>query len=95
MIASRHFMYVAVALSLLFLGTSVMPPSVAGQDVPRISMAQLKGMLGQPALILVDVRRSVDWNASDRKIKGAVREDPQAVAKWAGKYPKGKTIVFY
>ena len=73
----------------------IVPVVHPGNPLKNISMAQLKGMLGQPGLILVDVRRSVDWNASGRKIKGAVREDPQAVAKWVGKYPKGKTMVFY
>lgn len=95
MIPSRHIVNVVIALSLLVLGAAVMPSGAAAQYVPRIDKEQLKSILGQPGLVIVDVRRPVDWNASSRKIRGAVREDPQAVERWAGKYPKNKTIVFY
>jgi rhodanese-related sulfurtransferase len=44
---------------------------------------------------VIDVRAAGDWDGSDRKIAGAVREDPAAAGKWEGKYPKGKTLVLY
>ena len=52
-------------------------------------------MLGDPNFIVVDVRFGADWTGSDLKIKGAVREDPEAIDSWANKYPKDKTLVFY
>jgi 3-mercaptopyruvate sulfurtransferase SseA len=64
-------------------------------DVPRMTKEELKTMLGNPDLVIIDVRQRMDWTDSDLKIKGAVREDPGAVESWANKYPKDKTLVFY
>ena len=36
-----------------------------------------------------------DWNKSELKIKGAVREELSTISGWIDKYPKGKTLVFY
>ena len=56
---------------------------------------ELKAMLGNPDLIIIDVRYGRDWTDSELKIKGAVREDPETFDSWAKKYPKDKTLVFY
>ncbi|MCF8143313.1 MAG: hypothetical protein K9N21_05275 [Deltaproteobacteria bacterium] len=64
-------------------------------DVKRISKEALKAMLGKPELILLDVRIGKDWNASEHKVQGALREDPQSVDAWADKYDKEKTVVIY
>jgi len=66
-----------------------------GSDALRISPLQLKQMLGNSDVIVIDVRDPVSWDKSDSKIAGAVREDPDRLKEWASKYPKGKTIVFY
>ena len=34
-------------------------------------------------------------NVSDKKIKGAVRQDPNEVKTWAASLPKDKKIVLY
>ena len=67
----------------------------AAQDVKRMTIEELKGMLGNPDLVIVDVRRDGDWKSSEAKIKGAVREDQDKVDAWMNKYPKDKTLVFY
>jgi len=64
-------------------------------DIPRMTKHELKAKLGDPNFIVVDVRLGADWTGSDLKIKGAVREDPEAIESWANKYPKDKTLVFY
>jgi rhodanese-related sulfurtransferase len=64
-------------------------------DAPRMTKEELKAMLGDPNFIVVDVRYGTDWTGSDLKIKGAVREGPEAIDSWANKYPKDKTLVFY
>ncbi len=64
-------------------------------DAPRMTKEELKAMLGNPNLIIIDVRHGMDWTGSDLKIKGAVREDPEAIDSWANKYLKDKTLVFY
>jgi len=62
---------------------------------PRMTKEELKAMLGNPDLFIIDVRFGMDWTDNDLKIKGAVREDPEAFDSWANKYPKDKTLVFY
>jgi hypothetical protein len=65
-------------------------------EVPRITKEELKGMLGKPELVIIDVRYGKDWTGSKEKISGAIREDPQKDAKsWADQYGKDKTIVLY
>ena len=64
-------------------------------DAPRMTKDELKAMMGNPDLVIIDVRLGKDWTDSDLKIKGAVREEPEAFESWAKKYPKDKTLVFY
>jgi rhodanese-related sulfurtransferase len=65
------------------------------EEIPRMTKEELRGMLGNPEVIIVDVRANADWSGSKLKIKGAVRQDPRKVTSWMDKYPKDKTIVFY
>ena len=64
-------------------------------EAPRITKEEVKGMLGNPDVIIVDVRSGGDWNSSKVKIQGAVREDPESIGSWIDKYSKDKTLVFY
>jgi hypothetical protein len=87
-----------VVLIVLIMGqaAAVLPAvPIAEAGVPLITAAELKAKLGSPDITILDVRRAAHWNASDRKIVGAVREDPEAVESWAGKYAKEKTLVLY
>ena len=71
------------------------PAKGAEENIPRLTKEQLKQRLGDPDLIVVDVRTEASWKDSGFKIKGAVREDPNDVQDWFKKFPKDKTIVFY
>ena len=64
-------------------------------EPPRMTKEELKVRLGDPEVVVVDVRAGGSWTDSATKIKGAVREDPKAVQSWFQKYPKDKTLVFY
>lgn len=81
--------------AILALLISVFAVSATADDVPRMTKDELKGLLGTPELVLIDARYGKDWEKSDEKIAGAVREDPTGVPGWAGKYLQGKTIVVY
>ena len=89
----------AVGLALfLFMGLTTMAWSMGSLDkekVPRISKEEVKNMLGTPDLVLLDVRTSSQYKSSKLKIQGAVREEPDQVKSWAGKYGKEKTIILY
>lgn len=80
-----------VVLSLALMGAW----RVAAVDVPRMSKEALKDRLGDPEVIILDVRTGSDWKASEFKIKGAVRESSHNVDSWATKYSKDKTLVLY
>ncbi len=87
----RRWLATAWSIGLVMLLST---PALS-QEVPRITKEELKEMLGKPDVVVLDVRTDLDWMASARKIKGAVREDPEKVDSWMGKYDKGKTLVFY
>ena len=65
------------------------------QEVKRLDKDTLKGWLGDPQLLLIDVRSQNDWDASAKKIKGAVRQDPKKADTWAPTLPRDKKIVLY
>lgn len=64
-------------------------------EVPTITKEELRAKLGDPNLVVLDVRQGRGWKTSNVKIKGAIRENPGDIAGWAGKYPKNKTLVLY
>jgi rhodanese-related sulfurtransferase len=84
----------SLLLVLLFLN-SLLAFAIASAEAPRISKEQLKSRLGDKNIVVIDVRIGNDWEKSDSKIRGAVREDPEDAASWAKKYAKEKTIVLY
>jgi hypothetical protein len=63
--------------------------------VPRMTPDELKSRLGNPEVVILDVRFREGWLASERKIKGAMWEDPRAIDSWVDKYPKNLTFVLY
>ena len=69
--------------------------SASNADIPRITKEELKAMLGNPDLVIVDVRTNAGWNMSKVKIRGAVREDPAQATLGSDTYSKEKTLVFY
>jgi rhodanese-related sulfurtransferase len=82
---------VVVCLGLVFMAAI----SARAAEAPRMSMEELKSMIDDPNVIVIDVRQDSDLAESNAKIKGAVRENPAQSAAWMSKYPKEKTIVFY
>lgn len=90
---SKKYIY-SVFMVLLFIN-SLLVFAVASADAPRMSKEELKSRLDDKDIIVIDVRTGYDWENSDSKIRGAVREDPQDIASWAKKYTKAKTIVLY
>ncbi|MDF1592526.1 MAG: hypothetical protein P1P89_13495 [Desulfobacterales bacterium] len=82
-----------VILALVASGCALTSSGFA--ETGRVSAKQLEGMLGRFDVIVVDVRSNSDWNKSELKIKGAVREDPAGISNRMDKYPKGKTLIFY
>jgi predicted sulfurtransferase len=89
------YLSVILMLSLVFLLQGITAPAASAANVPRISVEELRAMLGNPDLIIIDVRIERDWKSSTSKIPGAVWEDFREADTWVKKYPKDKTIVLY
>ncbi len=84
--------------SIIFIGGRTQIVSAMGQNVeaPRMTKEELKAKLGNPDIVIIDVRIGEEWKVSKEKIQGAIREDPEKdIKNWAEKYPKDKTLVFY
>jgi len=80
---------------LIFFVVGLLATFAKSADVPRMKKDELKAMLDNPDLVILDVRAEGDWNGDKSKVKGAIREDPESVKSWAEKYAKDKTIVLY
>ncbi len=87
--------FLAAFLSLVSLAGWSAPPSSVEQ-VPRLTKEQVKGMLGKPDVVIVDIRYIKQYEQSDRKIPGAVFVQPENFDEFVKKYPqKDKTYVLY
>jgi hypothetical protein len=70
-------------------------PALSADDVPRMDKDELKALLDNPDVVILDARTSSDWNKSENKIKGANRLDKSNAESVGTIYPKEKTIVVY
>ena len=82
-------------LSAIFTVMALSLSPLAAADVGKISKEDLKKMLDNPDVVILDVRTGKDWSASEFKIKGAVRANPREFNTWAMQYPKDKKLVLY
>ena len=66
-----------------------------GKNLPLLEKETIRSWLADGTVIILDVRAPKDWHVSGKKIKGAVRQDPDEVRTWAANLPQDKTIVIY
>ena len=86
------FKVMALAVSLMLAFTW---SCGSGEKPPLLDQENVKSWLSDREVIILDVRAPKDWNVSDKKIRGAVRQDPDEVKTWAANLPKNKKIVLY
>ena len=86
-------------LFFLTLATAVLtvaPASmVFGQTIPLITKEELKPIMENADVAIIDVRKGRDWTSSEFKIKGAVYGDPSKIADWTSQFKKDKKMVLY
>lgn len=85
-------------LEVLVLFLFFMAPAYAAgpESIPRITVEELKARLdGGREIVILDVRSRRSYEASDRKIKGAVRIAPDEINARAGELPAGREIAAY
>ena len=92
----RAFLVTGAFLTMAALSWPVPGPAIAADDdAPRVTKEELKAKLGDPSVTVIDVRYKANWKKSNQKVAGAVREDPNEIGSWAGKYKKDQMLVFY
>jgi rhodanese-related sulfurtransferase len=64
-------------------------------DTHAMTKEQLLPLLGKSDVIIIDVSSNEGWDSRDKKIPGALREEPMKFESWMKNYPKDKTIVLY
>lgn len=85
-----------IVLFLFFVGgCATVEGNPVSDQVPRMSIEELKARLGSPGLVVLDVRTGWSWSMSGKKIAGAIREDPKDFSRWYDKFPREKTLVLY
>jgi rhodanese-related sulfurtransferase len=85
---------IIIAVALIASSGLVAAGALAA-EAARINKDELKAKLGNPDVVIIDVRSHTDWLFSGDKIKGALRENYRDFEGWYAKYPKDKTIVLY
>lgn len=86
---------VACIIFLLIFSSTGFSAADNDKNVPGISVHQVKQLLNNFDVIIIDVRKYRNWWRSSKKILSAVREDPSKIDQWAQKYPKDKSLIFY
>ncbi len=92
----KNYILIAILISVALPVTY--PDGLAADSsatVPRISVDDLKALLGDPDVAIIDVRTQKNWWSSTNKILSAAREDPSKVSQWQTKYSKDKILIFY
>jgi rhodanese-related sulfurtransferase len=87
--------YAAFGALFLLLASVLLSPDASAADPLRTTKEELKRRLGDPEIVIVDVRTGSDWKGSDRKIAGAVRVEPNNVGGWENRYSKDRPIILY
>jgi hypothetical protein len=83
-----------IVLSLALVGSNIISV-IAAESVSRISKENLKELLDNPDVIILDVRKSENWQESEFKIKGAIRRRPKLFDTWADEFPRDKVLFLY
>ena len=84
----------SIVLSLVLVGLTIISV-FAAENVPRIGKEILKELLGNPNVIILDVRNSENFQESKFKIKGAIRRRPKFFDAWANGFPRDKVLFLY
>jgi hypothetical protein len=87
--------WVILALWITLFSTGCLTNLSSESGSLRIGREEVKVMLGQPDVIILDVRLEGEWKKSEWKIKGAIHENPEDFKSWFNKYPKEKTLILY
>ena len=89
----NHRMLYGWLVTTLVVAGLVIPSAIAG--VGLVTKEELKAMLDDPDIKVLDVRSGKDWKSSEFKIKGATHVESDTYGDWVKTYPKNKKYVLY
>ena len=81
-------------ITVFSLVLALLGPALAA-ETPLMSKEELRTMLDDPGLVLIDVRPEDQWQLSPNKLPEASHEDPFSADQWGGKYKDFETVVLY
>ena len=64
-------------------------------NTDKITKEELRKIMGEDTVLILDVRTGRDWSSSEFKIKGADRVNSKEFNSWSNRYPKDNTLVLY
>jgi hypothetical protein len=94
----KRFIARVLLLFVLLAGFAInvnSPGASSSGDIPFISIEELKAKLGEPSVVILDVRIATDIAASRYKVKGAVWVNPSEIEQWVHSFSKDSTYVLY
>ena len=91
-ITVKKLLALLVVTIVLFLAPISM---VFAKSVPLITKEELKPVISNDNIVVIDVRGGRDWSSSEFKIKGAAHGDPKKVSAWKDNFSKDKKVVLY
>ncbi len=91
----KYFLVIICAAAVTLAAVEAYSQGIPHPEVPRLEKEEVRSMLGDPNVIILDVRSDSQWEDSTGKIPGAVHESPRQFGGWASTYPKDKTLVLY
>ena len=88
-----------VVILCLTLAFSVPGYTVTGDNsaayIPMMSKEELKTLIGDPGVFILDVRLPEHYRTSPSKIKGAIWLEAKDAARWSRLFPKDKIYILY
>jgi hypothetical protein len=90
----RNVLFVFLVTTILFIPACAFLPEREAR-ISWVTKEELRASLGSADWVILDVRKRPEWDASSRKISGAIHEDYEQVKIWAPKYSQGKTLALY
>ncbi len=91
----RKRLAVIFIAALVIAGVAVSAQVGSSDKVPRMPKEELKTLIGNDGVVILDARIAREWNDSPTKIKGAIRVDSSDAKALMDRIPKDKTLVFY
>lgn len=86
---------IMLSAAILSVGMVLSPARAESSEDVRVSPTDVLKVMSNKDVVIIDVRQPEGWNASDVKIKGAMRENPADVDSWAHKYGPSQKLYLY